>query len=308
MKPLAIILTSLLVSIACKADDKSQTWNPPNIVNGVADLSKYEHEEFVAIRFLHRIQSGATPTKTKYQPVITDKGIEAAKTYLLKNRFEYHRDDEFQQKKSTDQLNEMLKNDSDPFRSVAGATHIRVDMIDHLIDTYDFDKSAFPFRPGNRGFSAHVSLYEKGTPLHFEVIPLDHLTIEPELAEKWKTNRGTLTAICRIGAGFAPRNGFPALRVICEKFEFRTREGELIKEVAVPASKRDINKDFTVEEMTNINALMAEMEVTQNPSEKTQKHEPKKSNTLTVILLVFLALLGAVFGFVKIKSSRNHQK
>jgi hypothetical protein len=308
MKPLAIILTSLLISIACKAEESSQKWNPPNIENGVADLTKYDHEEFVAIRFLHKIQSGATPTKTKYQPVITDKGIEVAKTYLLKKHFEYHRDDEFQQRKSADQLNEMIKNESEPFRAVAGATHIKVDMIDHLIDTYDFDKSAFPFRPGSRGFSAHVSLYEKGNPLHFEPIPLDHLAIEPELAEKWKTNRGTLSAVCRIGTGFAPRNGFPALRVICEKFEFRSREGELIKEVIVPVSQRDINKDFTVEEMTNIDALMADMEVTKNPSEKTQKPEIKKSNKLTIILLVLLALAGAVFGFLKFKASRNAQK
>ena len=149
---------------------------------------------------------------------------------------------------------------------------------------------------------------EKGNPLHFEPIPLDHLAIEPELAEKWKTNRGTLTAICRIGTGFAPRNGFPALRVICEKFEFRTREGELIKEVTVPVSQRDIDKDFTVEEMTNIDALMADMEVTKTPSEKAPKHETKKSNTLTGILFVFLALAGAVFGFLRIRSSRNQQK
>jgi|GEM_PF-6922401 len=308
MKHLAYILTSLLISIACNAEESTQTWNPPSIENGVADLTKYDHEEFVAIRFLHRIQAGATPTKTKYQPVITDKGIEVAKTYLLKKRYEYHRDDEFQQKKSTDQLNEMIKNESEPFRAVASATQIKVDMIDHLIDTYDFDKSAFPFRPGSRGFSAHVSLYEKDNPLLFEPIPLDHLAIEPELAEKWKTNRGALTAICRIGTGFAPRNGFPALRVICEKFEFRTREGELIKEIIVPVSQRDINKDFTVEEMTNIDALMADMEVTKTKSQKNQKTESKKSNKFIIILFVLLALVGAAFGFLKFKSSiSRHQ-
>lgn len=307
MKHLACILT-LIFSISCDADESAETWSPPKIQDGVADLLEYDHEEFTAIRFLNRIQTGASPTKTKYQPVITDRGIEAAKEYLLKKRFEYRRDDEFQQRRSIEKLNEMLKSGSEPFRSVAGVTHVKVDMIDHLIDTYDFDKTAFPFRPGNRGFSAHVSLYEKGQSLQFEVIPLNYLPIEPELAEKWKKDRGTLTAICRIGNGFAPRNGFPALRVICERIEFRTRDGELIKEVALPSSKRDIDKDYTIEEMTNIDALMADIEATETASEKNEDTKSNKSNNITVILVFLFALVVAGWGILKVKSSKNRQK
>ncbi len=307
MKHLACILT-LIFSISCNADESAETWSPPKVQDGVADLIEYDHEEFAAIRFLNRIQTGASPTKTKYQPVITDRGIEVAKEYVLKKRFEYHRDDEFQQRRSIEKLNEMLKSGSEPFRSVAGVSHIKVDMIGHLIDTYDFDKAAFPFRPGNRGFSAHVSLYEKGQPFQFEVIPLDHLPIEPELAEEWKKDRGTLTAICRIGNGFAPRNGFPALRVICEKIEFRSREGELIKEVIMPTSKRDIDKDFTTEEMTNIDALMADIEATETASEKNEDTKANKSNKITVILFVLLVLAGAGWGILKLKSSKSRQK
>ena len=300
MKPLLYSLACLCLSSICVAAEPNHGCKPPEIRDGVADLIKYDHEEFVAIKFLNRIQSGVSPTKTKYQPVITDAGIDAAKTYLLEKRFEYHRDDEFQQRKSSDRLNEMLKSGSEPFKSVAAVTHIRIDIYTHLIDTYDFDKSAFPFRPGNRGFSAHVSLYETGQPFQFEAIPLDHLLIEPELAEKWKNDRGTLTAICRIGSGFAPRKGFPALRVTCDKIEFRTREGELLKEVAVPPATRDIDKDFTMEEMTNIDDLITDDPAVDNS--RSKDGNKKRPNRILVIVGVLLAIVGTGWGVIKIRS------
>ena len=90
----------------------------------------------------------------------------------------------------------MLKNNEEPFPTIDAITHVRVNLTEHIIKDYDFDKKAFPFRPEPRGgLTLHVSLYDSNQALSFEGIRLNFLPIEPDLAEQWKTDGGIVTGL-----------------------------------------------------------------------------------------------------------------
>jgi hypothetical protein len=297
MKPILHTIACLSLSSLCHAEEPEPKWVLPEIRDGVANLIEYDQNEFVAMKFLCRIQSGMKPTETNYMPILTDEGIDNARFYLLKKRFNFPRNDEFKQKRANEKLDAILKSGSDPFRTIDAVTHIRIDLTEYVVKNYDFAKSTYPFRPDPRGFTAQVSLYDESQPFEIEVIRLDQLPIEPELAEQWKTGNGRLTGLFRLGKGFSARKHFPSMRAVCEKIEFRTRDGELMKEVTAPPALRDINKDYTMEETMNIDYLKED-----EPEEQIAKSE--KSSRLPTMGILTILLIGGGFIAVKIRSSK----
>lgn len=279
-----IMLASTLHQATAQTTPREPKWVLPEIKDGIANLIEYDANEFVAMRLLSRIQSGAKPTPTNGLPVITDEGIRNARLYLLKKRFDFPSNDEFAQKRSNEKLDAILKSGGDPFKTIDAVSHISIDLTRYVIKEYDFEKLAYPFRPEPRGFAADISLYDESQPFGIEVIRIDHLPIESGLAEQWKSGKGRLTGLFRLGKGFTRRNGFPAQRAVCEKLEFRTRDGELLKEIPGLPVLRDSDKDLTIEEMMNADHLKGD-----EPEE--QESDSGKSSRFLMVVITALAVL-----------------
>ena len=299
MKTLLHALGCIFIPSLCLADEPPPNWAPPEVHDGVANLIGYNDKEFAAVRLLCRIRSGVAPTKTKYMPVITDQGVEAARLYLLNERFGFSSSDEFKRRRLIQQLDTMLKNNDEPFRTIDGVTHVKVDLTEHVINSYDFDKGGYPFRPEFRGgLTTHTSLYDESRGLGFESIKLNLLPIEPDLAERWKKEGGTVTGLARVGKGFTLRQKIPAVRSECEKIEFRTRDGELLKEITLPVSGRDLDKDETIEDITDPKNFAVD-----GAEEKSASDSKSKGGATTLVTV--LLLLGIGWWAMKFRSSKK---
>jgi hypothetical protein len=292
------MLASSLHHAEAQATRREPRWVLPEITDGVADLTNYDQNEFIALKFLSRIQSGMKPTKTDYLPIITEEGIQNARLYLLKKRFDFPGNDEFKQRRANEKLDAILKSGGEPFRTIDAVTHIRIDLTRYVIKNYDFEKSAYPFRPEPRGFAADLSLYDESQPFGIDVIRIDYLPIDAELAESWKKTNGRLTGLFRLGKGFSGRKGFPAQRAVCEKLEFRTREGELLAEIPGLPVLRNPDKDLTIEEMTNADHLKGDVP-------EGQPADNGGSSSIPAIMITVVALIGGGWIIRRYRSNRS---
>ena len=85
---------------------------------------------------------------------------------------------------------------------------------------------------------------------------------------------------------------------MCEKIEFRTRNGELLKEIEVPPLRRDIDKDQTIEETVDSGYFDLD-EPTKEAASK------KKSGGGPTVVITVLLLAGIGWVVMKIRSSKR---